>query len=237
MTDDRCERNRDINFLTLAILYERRSGAIQDYIRDKRNQFSEISLERSIPEYLFMFLREHPNIFNLLNDAAKVQIENFANSNINYFVQAHFLSGSFEEHLDKVLSKLYDKLEIYELEILNIKSSTYKWLVDSARELGLNLLNKALEVGIILYGKSGSYDIANSRFSTFIEPYLKYYNENSLIKLLEVINNNNQTYGRRRAPLDHNLIVKRIKEVLNIENPQDNPKLGREKFPMFWMYL
>ncbi len=231
VTDDRCERNRDINFLTLTILYERRPGAIQDYIRDKRNQFSEISLKRSIPEYLFRFLREHPDIFNLLNDAAKAQIENFVNSNINYFVQAHFLSGSFEEHLDKVLTKLY------ELETLNIESSTYKWLVDSARELGLNLLEKALEVGIILYGKSETYDIANNRFSIFIEPYLEYYNKNLLKKLLEVINNNSQTYRRRRAPLDHNLIVKRIREVLRTENPQDNSELGKEKFPMFWMYL
>ncbi|HDD45404.1 MAG TPA: hypothetical protein ENG63_11190, partial [Candidatus Desulfofervidus auxilii] len=123
VTDERCEKNRDINFLTLTILYERRPEAIQNYIKDKRDKFSEISLEQSIPKYFFAFLREHPYIFNLLNDAAKAQIESFINSNLNidYFIQAYFLSRSFEEHIDKILIKLN------EVESLDIKSSTYKW--------------------------------------------------------------------------------------------------------------
>jgi len=229
VTDDRCERNRDINFLTLTILFERRPDAIRNYIENRRDYFSEISFERGIPEYLFSFLREHPQIFSLLNDAARAQIENFANSDINYFVQAHFLSSNFEEHLYRIFVK------VDELPDVNIIFDVYEWLVNSAKKLGF--LNKALELGIILYGRSESYDIANDRFSTFIEPYLKYYNEDLLIKLMEVINNNDQTYRRRRAPLDHNLIVKQIKKVFNTNNPQDNPILGRERFPMFWMYL
>lgn len=80
----------------------------------------------------------------------------------------------------------------------------WKRLLELANSHGK--LQEACEIGITNYGASGCYEDANDRFSLFISPMLDRIDAARMRKLLEAIDNNSQTYDRRRAKEDHQKI-------------------------------
>ncbi|MBC7597053.1 MAG: hypothetical protein H7288_24570 [Kineosporiaceae bacterium] len=54
-----------------------------------------------------------------------------------------------------------------------------------------------------VYGGSRSYDAADPRFGSYIEPALDKFTPATIVELLEQIEDSPQTYGRGRAAFDH----------------------------------
>ena len=61
------------------------------------------------------------------------------------------------------------------------------------------VVNEFLDLSIIIFRNSYSFDIANNKFDVFIEPYLSYFNKEQVKQILISFNQNGQINGRRRA--------------------------------------
>jgi len=208
------DENRDINIRTLQLLYNRRPAEFKRLIESQRSFFSEMAhigdpdelgiIAPVLPlERLILFLTDRPVLFAALSDAAKVIIRNYAESNINLFVLAPFLSSSAATHIAAIVARS---------DRFNMSILAWSSLLNWSRENGLQ--SAANDLAIDIYCRSENFNKADSNFSQFIEPNLIAFDEERLRHLLQGIERNSQTYWRGKARIDHALIHTRCREVL-----------------------
>ena len=205
LTDVRCETNRTINLRALHLLYDRRPKDFNDLISKEKAYFSEFEFTGTAFDSLHVFLRSHPPVFKLLSEAARTPIENSDRADFSNFSIAWFLSDTLDQHLAVVLEGVRDKSE-------EISRGKFTTLYKAAQGQGVQ--SKVLDIGIELYGHSGSFDTADMRFDYAIEPYLNDITSLQLLRLLEVTESNGQVLGRGRARGDHGQVKSAIDRVL-----------------------
>jgi hypothetical protein len=71
------DENRDINFRSFKIIYARRTNEVKAYIQEHKDFFSKV-VDGEPLSYLINFLSDNPSIYSLLNDNARVIIQNHA---------------------------------------------------------------------------------------------------------------------------------------------------------------
>lgn len=207
--------NREINKRVMDLLYLRNPVEFRGFVADNSEYFSEITPSGDPACALIYFLSEHPEIYSVLNDSAKAPLSTYVESDVNLFSRAIFLSRDLGEHISKLQQFKY-------AELRELEDSNWSFLVSHAREAGL--LQELFEIGIFIYCNSGNFDSADSNFARFIEPYIHEFDNDRLAILLEGIEDNNQTYWRGRAQIDHRKVLERINVLGGID---------LEKYPHF----
>jgi hypothetical protein len=203
--------NRNINTRALQVMYNRRAGEYKELIRNEIDYYSKVTPGEPL-HHLVEFVSEHPLLYTILGDEARVLIKNITKDDLSLFAISTFLSDSIAEHLEQVM-KLVDAQESF---------SSYEFLSQSAWDRILALAKEnnkepiSLHIAITSFVKSGSFDAANNSFTRFIEPYLHKFSKENLLEILTGIEQNKQIHGRRRASIDHKKIKQRCDEVLGI---------------------
>jgi hypothetical protein len=210
LTDERCEKNRTINFSALRLLFSRNPAQFRALVEADKDYYSSIASTGNPVAYLINFLSREANIYQLLADHAKTAIQHSTEIDPSARCLAWFTSASLSEHAYRLGEWISGKenpqisratwFEIYEI------SDSPEWL----KQVN-HLANK-------YYVASGGYSAADVRFDEVIRPLLKQFNFDDCINLIEGIQSNDQTWGRSRARIDHCEIRARILEL----NPSFN---------------
>jgi hypothetical protein len=214
LADERCEKNRAINYSALSLLYDRNPAQFQAQIEADRGYFSAIATGGSPLVCLIRFLSRSAHIYNLLADHAKVSIQHTAEQEPSAHCLAWFLSDSLEKHAvllgEWITGATYLQIDRETWASLEELSDSPEW-----GKAVIRLANKH-------YVASINYDIADRRFAEAIRPALGRYAIDDCIDLIEGIQGNNQTWGRGRANVDHRFLRARAREL--------DPKFNYEQY-------
>ncbi|AAU91286.1 hypothetical protein MCA2681 [Methylococcus capsulatus str. Bath] len=202
LTDERCEKNRAINYSALRLLYSRNPAQFRAKIEAEKDYFSTIATGGAPVVCLIHFLSREASIYGLLADHAKTAIQHAAESDPSARCLAWFTATNLQAHADRlgewISGKDYPHIDCAIWDEIEELSDSPEWA-----KLVVRLFNK-------YYVASGSYNTADRRFSEVIRPNLDRYELDDCIDLVEGIQGNDQTYGRGRARTDHQALRARI---------------------------
>lgn len=212
LTNSDTNKNRDINFRSLKIIYARRKNELKKYIQEHKEFFSKVVKEEPL-KYLVDFLSDNPSIYGFLKDDARILIKNSVESDIDLYAIAIFLKDDVKEHLEEMGKKIIDKEE---------KISDDSWIKIRKIAEEYNHIDLVLDIAVKRYGNAGSYMSAYKLFETFIEPILELFDKEHLLKLLDVIESNNQIHDGRYASKDLEKVKKRCDQILGLQFDYSN---------------
>jgi hypothetical protein len=207
LTNSDTNKNRDINFRSLKIIYARRKNELKEYIQEHKEFFGKVVKEEPL-KYLVDFLSDNPSIYGFLKDDARILIKNLVESDIDLYAMAIFLKDDVKEHLEEIGKRITDREE---------KISHDSWIKISKIAEEYNQIDLILDIAVKGYGNSSSYSSAYNLFSMFIEPILELFDKEHLLKLLDVIESNNQIHGGIYASKDHKKIKIRCDQILGLQ--------------------
>lgn len=221
LTDDRCNKNRAINYSALRLLFGRNPALFKAQIEADRDYFSTIATGGAPVVCLIHFLSREAQLYGLLADHAKAAIEHAAESDASARCLAWFTAANLQEHAARLGEWIggedYPQIEQATWEAMAEFSDSPEW-----SKMLIRLANK-------YYVASLSYNTADRRFSEVIGPNLGRYALDDCIDLVEGIQGNNQTWGRGRAGTDHNDVRSRVIEL--------DPGFDFSQYPTFVRYL
>jgi hypothetical protein len=212
LTNFDSNKNRDINFRSLKIIYARRKNELNKYIQEHKEFFSKVVKEEPL-KYLVDFLSDNPSIYGFLKDDARILIKNSVESDIDLYAIAIFLKNDVKEHLEEMGKRIIDKEE-------KISDDSWTEIRKIAEEY--NHINLVLDIAVKRYGKSDTYMSAYKLFETFIEPILEVFDKEHLLKLLDVIESNKQIWNGTYASEDHVKVKKRGDQILGLQFDYSN---------------
>ncbi len=205
VTDEKCSRNRDINYKALRWLFDRNPIQFQTQIESERDYFSSIASEGAPVIYLIHFLSCGGQTYPCLADHAKVIIQQTTENDTTAYCLAWFLADSLNQHETKIADKIAN----------SDRPRIDQWTWDAIKELSdspewekaiVRLANK-------YYIASWSFSMADERFSEVIRTALEFYTLEDCKELIEGIEQNDQTYLRNKAGSDHKLVYERIRQL------------------------
>lgn len=207
LNDEPCEKNRNINYRALTLLYDRNPSQFQTQIANDKSYFSNIAKEGEPLVHLIYFLARSPQIYGLLEEHAKTVIHHVAEQETSLRYLAWFVSPSLQEHIVK-LSTWIDETSFSQIEIEREIWDALRKISDSSE------WDKAMvELACEYYVKSRSFDAADRRFNEAIQPMLSIFDLDDCVQLIGGIEKNDQTWARRRACIDHQLLLDRAREL------------------------
>ncbi|WP_116106343.1 hypothetical protein [Lewinella sp. IMCC34191] len=193
--------HRLINYQALKSIIQYKSESILNYYIEHIMYFSDTVGINNV-DRLIDFYSRHEAFYTPLEQSAKLQIENRADKSRRSFVKGWFLANSFVSHFEKVKQFVSQYVD---LEFI-VEDEPMIELLEIAFEKGY--ANEALSFCIHHYTTSNTYDSANKRFRLYIIPFIEQFTEGHLVKLFEGIDQNSQTYDRRRGHEDHRQLIK-----------------------------
>ena len=193
--DERCNSNRLINFCALKIIATRNKDEIQAEISSNQDFFSNISENTEIINFLIelISIRDFSFIYEYLTEYAKVQINHKIDTSIDGKIMAWFIKTDLNSHyndLDNWISTDHPDFDENQIKKLRSLYDSDEWD---------NLFCKLIST---YYGSSTSYNEADRKFYNLIS-YIDMFDEDCFRFLLQKIEDNNQTWGRGRARIDH----------------------------------
>ena len=200
--DENCKKNMQINRKALQILIAGFEQKALVYIKENCEKFS-VAEDIKCKLSLSLLLSEYPSIFDALNENTKLQIELLIEGNSDAKVISWFKYKTIESHL-AYLRRNYDKLAA-SLTAIKLALLHYS---------NVGQLSLLIDFLIEYYGDSSSYDSADCRFETAIEPCLDKMTAGQFERLIEVSNSNGQIRGRRSAHTANNRIIMTAKKIL-----------------------
>jgi len=217
LDDDRANKNKDINYQLLCLLYKRNLSKCKEKITNEREYFSNIKNDESCLIYLIKFLMQSEFLYIELRDDAKTLIVKLIENNANAKVAAWFLSGTFIEHL-KTLKELSISYPGFYAE-----QRVYYLLFEVGKEKGFKK-----EIGDFIiwkYTNAISFNDADHIYSDVISSNLEILSKKQLEELCEGANKNSQVYNRNRSVIDHYELHEFIKENHTDFNFENYPKV------------
>ncbi len=212
LTNSDTNKNRDINFRSLKIIYARRKNELNKYIQEHKEFFSKVVKEEPL-KYLVDFLSDNPSIYGFLKDDARILIKNSVESDIDLYAIAIFLKNDVKEHLEEMGKRIIDKEE---------EISDDSWIKIRKIAEEYNHIDLVLDIAVKRYGNSDTYMSAYKLFETFIEPILEVFDKEHLLKLLDVIESNKQIWNGTYASEDHVKVKKRGDQILGLQFDYSN---------------
>lgn len=191
-----CKKNRLVNFMFLCVMVDNYQTEINSAIEEEKDFFSNIlNLKNEILiHYLLLFLYRDPVAYEYFNEDIKIRIDRQIEDRLD--------SGFLCYFLYKDITQYYEYLEdlVREKYTTDIPLAYWKRLlkVSDSNELEAEFT----ELLGLYYSLSMNFDTADNRF-IIIKHFIDLFNEKSLIKLLELSEENNQTYNRGKAPKDY----------------------------------
>jgi hypothetical protein len=202
LEDEKCTKNRYINFKTLQVIGNRKPESILNQIKGEKDYYSNLSSSPLPLDYLVLYLSKNPKIYDLLNEDAKLKIQHNVKTTNTTKIFGWFVKKNLEEHYEDILSWIENDINFYltmvELKELLEIADTKEWQ---------NLFCRIISS---YYCASRSYDEADSRFQQAISPYLEVFDKEGIVFLIERIEKNVQVYGRRKAKEEHKEIKKKL---------------------------
>lgn len=190
-----CNQNRDINLGFLLITMQDYKLKILENIRKDKQKYNNISDNSNIVIYLVEFIYYYPEVYTQLSDENKIIIDVATNNKKDYKLLMYYAFKNLEEQLKELSVENFNNLHTKEL---------FEKKVEEDGEMVL-IIDKYMK----FFADSYSYNEADDRFNRFIRPYISKMDLMQVKKLIEIINTNNQIYGRGRAEFDNNDIIKR----------------------------
>jgi hypothetical protein len=164
-------------------------------------------------------LSKNPKIYDLLNEDAKLKIQHNVKTTNTSKICGWFVKDNLDVHYKDILSLIENDIKFYfkeiELKFLLEIADTEEW-----QDLFCRILSS-------YYCASLSYDQANFRFQQAISPYLKVFDKEAIVFLIEQIEKNDQVYRRGKAKEEHKEIKKKLFQLHGQEfdlNPYPNFK-------------
>jgi len=223
--DADCESNRVINYFGLRSLYVYQEDHLRGYIEQHKDEFSNVNGSDNRIKLLSAFLRYDIRLFGLLTEPAQQVLRGYLNTDDDLYSMAWYLADNVDSHIDEVVTKIMTRDTDASKVRYEVSKVRYMKLIAEAAEGGF--ASKAIRIGSAMYGRSKGFDDADTRFGEYIAPYLNYYDRDSLLNLVAQIENNNQTYGRGRARLDHGRIKDRgLQLVPPLDDFTDYPEFA-----------
>lgn len=149
-----------------------------------------------------MYLSKNPKIYDLLNEDAKLKIQHNVKTTQTSKICGWFVKENLQVHYEDILSLIENDINFnfteVELKFLLEIADTEEW-----QHLFCRILSS-------YYCASRGFDEANSRFQQAISPYLKVFDKEAIVFLIERIEQNDQVYGRRKAKEEHKEIKKKL---------------------------
>jgi len=200
--NEECIKNRYINLQTLEVIGNRNAGSILNIIKGEKDYYSNVSSLSQPVDYLVFYLSTNPKIYDLLNEDAKLKIQHNVKTTQTSKICGWFVKDNLEGHYEDILSLIKNDINF------NFRKGELKFLLETPdTEEWQHLFCRILSS---YYCVSRTYDEANSRFQEAISPYLKVFDKEAIVFLIQRIEQNDQVYGRRKAREEH----KEIKEKL-----------------------
>jgi len=211
LTDERCEKNRAINYSALTLLYGRNPAQFQAQVEADRDYFSTIATSGSPLVCLIHFLSRSAGIYGSLADHAKTAIQHTAEQETSARCLAWFTAPSLQEHADRLRAWIVSD------DSPQIGRETW----DALREISDSLeWDKAVvRLASAYYVASSNYDGADKRFNEAVRPMLPAFGLDDCIELIRGIETNGQTWERRGAYTDHRELRARALEIDPAFNP------------------
>jgi hypothetical protein len=207
LDDDECRKNRRVNRQILEVIGNRNSEKILEAIKGESDYYSQISLKEKPLNHLVIYLSKNPSIRKLLSEEANIKIEHHVNNTDTGKIYGWFLKNDLEQYCEDIIFLIQGETHLDftdgQLNFLLEISDTPEWEQSFCRIIST------------YYGASGNglsfgYDEANSRFQQAISPYLRLFDKETIRFLLQQIEQNPQTYGRRAAKKEHEEIKNKI---------------------------
>jgi hypothetical protein len=219
LEDEDCIKNRVINLHTLEVIGNRKPESILNQIKGEKDYYSNVS---SIPlplVFLVLYLSKNPKIYDLLNEDAKLKIQHNVKTTQRSKICGWFVKENLEGHYEDILSLIENDINF------NFRKGELKFLLETPdTEEWQHLFCRILSS---YYCASTTYDEANSRFQEAISPYLKVFDKEEIVFLIQRIEQNDQVYGRRKAKEEHKEIKEKLFQLHGQEfdlNPYPNFK-------------
>jgi hypothetical protein len=215
--NEECIKNRYINLQTLEVIGNRKAESILNQIKGEKDYYSNVSSSPLPLDYLVYYLSKNPNIYYLLNEYAQVKIQHNVKTTNTSKICGWFVKDNLDVHYKDILSLIENDIKFYfkevELKFLLEIADTEEW-----QHLFCRILSR-------YYCASRGFDDANSRFPEAISPYLKFFDKEAIVFLIEEIEKNDQVYKRRKAKEEHKEIKKKLFQLHGQEfdlNPYPN---------------
>lgn len=201
LADERCEKNRTINYSALRLLFSKNPAQFRALVESEKDYFSTIATTGAPVVCLIHFLSRESALYGLLADHAKTAVLYIAEKDTSARCLAWFTSKNLQEHAanlgDWISSDDYPQIDHAIWDAIGEISDSAEWGKHVIR-----LSNK-------YYVASASYNAADRRFNEVIRPKLARYELDDCIDLIEGIQSNSQTSTRGRAPTDHREVCAR----------------------------
>lgn len=209
LDNDDCIKNRKINFQTLDVIGNRNNAKVLEGITGEKDYYSNISSQPKALEFLVFYISKNHNIYELLNEDAKLKIQHHVgNTNIGR-ICGWFLKDSLQHYYEDILSLIREDTNFSfkdeQLKFILEISDTEEW-----QHLFCCILSS-------YYCASRSYDQADFRFQQAISPYLELFDKERIVFLVQRIEQNDQLYRRSKAIEEHKEIKKKILQLYGEE--------------------
>ena len=205
LTDEKCEKNRAINYSALTLLYSRNPGQFRAQIEADKDYFSTITTGGTALVCLIHFLSRSGPIYELLADHAKTAIQHVVDNDVSSQCLAWFTAASLPEHAERlhawIVSDAYPEIGRETWDALREISDSPEWEKTVVR------------LASAYYVASTSYDGADRRFNDAIRPLLPKFHLDDCIDLIRGSEQNGQTWERRGAYRDHRELRARALEI------------------------
>ncbi|WP_083651979.1 hypothetical protein [Pseudomonas sp. PA27(2017)] len=205
LTDEKCEKNRAINYSALNLLYSRNPGQFRAQIEADGDYFSTIATGGTALIFLIHFLSRSGPIYGLLADHAKTAIQHAVDNDVSSRCLAWFTAASLPEHAESLrewfIGDAYTEIGRETWDALRHISDSPEWEKTVVR------------LASAYYVASTSYDGADQRFNEAIRPLLPKFDLDDCIELIRGIEQNGQTWERRGAYRDHRELRARAMEI------------------------
>jgi len=182
--DEECQRNMGINRKVMEFLFDDTEGLL-DFMKSD-SMFAKTSPDETCVMNLCILLAHHPQIYTVLSEDTKLQITSLTNNNNKAKIISWFLSNNKKEHMRRMIS--LSSYGIIDAETISFVSDEYELSGD---------VPVFIDYCIEYFGNSGTFDSANDRYWNAIRPFLSQMSCDQLIRLITVINENDQIYNRK----------------------------------------
>lgn len=192
------DENRQINFFALLVFSERYKDL---YVTEIQNNSSYYQVSTKYIDWIIEFLKNYPQMYQVLDEAIKTLISSSINSQLDQFLMCDFLSSSLEDHYKSVLLRMNS-------EILSISEENLKRCFEQAKEK--DMLSKFFEICIKIYSKSSNFNCADANYYHYISPFLSDYTLNDILLLMKETNDKSQVCNRNRVYFDHKNVIQKF---------------------------
>lgn len=131
LDDEKCNKNRDINYRAFLFLYNDNPTMFQLQITEDKEHFSKIARKGPPVIYLIDFFAYQPSIYKLLSSEIESIIENAIEVDPSARFLAHFTSENLDEHIEKLenwIRKENPEIEDMTWKSLQNISNSSEWI-------------------------------------------------------------------------------------------------------------